>query len=373
MKSVIKRKHPLWRVLMCPLADGGDGTLQVLERSFKGRRIHARVRGPLGKMTPAMWVMAGKTAIIEMARASGLALVKGKNRILHASTFGTGQLIKAALDKGCHEILLGVGGTATSDGGAGALEALGLRYFDAAGRRLSGRPKELARLKTIDWTHFDKRILKTKIRVICDVKNPLLGPHGSARAFAPQKGATPRQVRLLERVLKKWASFAHPEKRSQPGSGAAGALAFGLSAYAGARLVRGAPFVMKMTGWHRYLKKACLILTGEGRLDRTSFSGKVIGEIERNRGDRKIWVVCGSHLLKGAFLKRHGIDRVETMGNEGLKTPTRALASATERLLKAMPPFPRKSATADSSCGERESSFLKAYVKGWIPDRDVRE
>jgi glycerate kinase len=339
--DVFQKQFPRARLVQLPLADGGDGTLEVLMNNMKGRLISTRVRGPLGKKVTATWAQcAGKVAVIEMARASGIALVKGKNNTRQATSFGTGELIKAALDKGCRRILIGVGGTATSDGGAGALRALGLRYFDSAGRALDGSPDRMIHLARIDWRGLDPRLKKTKIIVMCDVTNPLLGPNGSAKTFGPQKGASPRDVAFIECVMKRWSGFARRQTQRKPGSGAAGALAFGLSGFLGARLVRGTPFIMSAVQWQKAARRADIIVTGEGRLDRTSFSGKVIGSIAR-RGHAKTFALCGDSSLGGVYLRRHGILHIERLGKSGLRRPAAALTQAARRLCAFLSSSPR--------------------------------
>jgi len=275
-------------------------------------------------------------AVIEMARASGLALVKGKKRIREATSFGTGQLIKAALDKGCRQIVLGVGGTASSDGGAGALQALGLKYIDKEGLPVSPQPKDLIRIHGIDRTTFDNRLRKTKITVLCDVKNPLLGPKGSARVFGPQKGASPQDVVFLERLLARWSRFAKQQVKNRPGAGAAGALAFGLAGFAGARLVEGTPFIIKELGWKSRACTSDWIITGEGRVDQSSFSGKVIGTILKNRFKAKVFVVCGNTSLPQSFLRRKGISRTVKMGSEGLRNPKKTCKNASLKLIRQL-------------------------------------
>ncbi len=287
----------------------------MLATALGGKEIRTTVEGPLGKKVRAAWSVLGdgRTAVIEMARASGLALVHGKNKIMEATSIGTGQLIQAALAKGCRTIYIGVGGTACSDGGAGALAALGFRYFDNRGTELSANPKELLRLARIDRKHLDARLKRARIHVLCDVTNPLLGPRGSARTYGPQKGATPVQVRLLEKMLRRWSTFARPRLKNKPGVGAAGALAFGLVAFANATLVAGTPFVMKRLNWARAARGADIIFTGEGRLDKTSLQGKVAGEILKRRGKSKVVVVCGSNLLTRRQTKAAGIDQCFTL------------------------------------------------------------
>lgn len=320
---------------MLPLADGGDGTLDVLNSALGGEIRRTWVRGPLGKPVLARWghVKKKKLALIEMAEASGLRLIK-KNRIRDGTSFGTGQLIRAALEAGCRSAMIGVGGTATADGGAGALQALGLRYLDRDGRELQASPADLIRLFQVDETALDARLKNLKISVLCDVTNPLLGPRGSARVFGPQKGASPADVRFLEKVLSRWSRFARRQTKNSPGAGAAGAVAFGLSAFLGASLVEGAPFILKTVGWKKIARQSKIILTGEGKLDRTSFSGKVVGAVLKNRGGARVGVVCGSCSLSRSEWKRKGIAAVEEMGKEGLMNPKRELKRAAYRLFR---------------------------------------
>lgn len=315
----------------------------MLVAAFGGRRRHTRVTGPLGRPVDAAWAivtgvpgLAGRTAVIEMARASGLALIRGKNRVMEATSFGTGELIRAAMKAGCRNVLIGVGGTATAEGGAGALEALGFRYFDREGRRLRARPRDLIRLAQVDAAAVDPRLGRLNLFVLCDVRNPLLGRHGSARTFAPQKGATPGQVHVIERFLKHWATFAARPTQGRPGAGAAGALAFGLSGFAGAQLVEGTPFMMRAVRWKERARRADWIVTGEGRLDRTSFDGKVAGDVARHRSHAHVLVLCGSCRVSPAVLEKAGIDAVEVLGPRGLRAPGRALEAAARRFCDRM-------------------------------------
>ena len=231
-----------------PLADGGEGTLDVLCPSSDARRP-ARVRGPLGELVDAEWGLRGDTAVVEMARASGLALVAGGNDPLRATTFGTGELLRAALDAGLRRAIVAVGGSATVDGGLGALEALD---FDLRGADLV---------------------------VACDVTTPFAE---AARVFGPQKGADAAAVAKLERRLERLAERYRTERgvdvRDLPGAGAAGGLAGGLAAY-GARLVPGAALVADILGLRDAVRHASLVLTGEGHVDATSFAGKVVGHV----------------------------------------------------------------------------------------------
>ena len=231
-----------------PLADGGEGTLEVLCPSSDARRP-ARVHGPLGEPVDAEWGLRGDTAVIEMARASGLALVAGRNDPLRATTFGTGELLRAALDAGVRRAIVAVGGSATVDGGLGALEALD---FDLRG---------------------------ADVVVACDVTTPFAE---AARVFGPQKGAGAAAVaeleRRLERLADRYRDARGVDVRDLPGAGAAGGLAGGLAVY-GARLVPGAALVADVVGLRGAMRDASLVLTGEGRVDATSFAGKVVGHV----------------------------------------------------------------------------------------------
>lgn len=331
--STFKKEKPHWKILELPVADGGDSTLDVLSRAFDARVVKTRVRGPLGKPVIALWAYSKKTAIIEMAHASGLRLIEGKNKIMDASSFGTGELIRAALEKGCTKIFIGVGGTATADGGAGALRALGLRYKDKEGQRLSGSPKELVKIKEVGWSQLHPQLRSTKILVLCDVTNPLLGAMGSARVFGPQKGATPKQVQQIEKGLRHWSRFAKHQTKNKPGAGAAGALAYGLSAFVNARLVKGSPAIFEAIKWKKEARRSSVIITGEGQLDQTSFSGKTIGEIRKQAPTKPIYVICGKNKLSDRERRRHRIAGVIEMGARGLKKPEQSLKIAAHSLL----------------------------------------
>lgn len=255
------------RLVLLPLADGGDGTLEALRSSLGGRKVFVKVTGPLGTPVRAFYLRAGRTAVIEMAKASGLKLVPPDRRNpLVTTTRGTGELISHAFARGARRILLGVGGSATVDGGAGALEVV---------------TPEMARAVT----------------VLCDVTNPLLGPRGAAAVFGPQKGATPKQVRILERRLAAWAlelkKRTGVDVRRMKGTGAAGGLPAGLAAY-GARLTPGAPYILQEAGFPRPCQ---LVVTGEGRVDATSLGGKVVGSVLK-MSPAPVVLVCGRCDLK---------------------------------------------------------------------------
>jgi len=267
--------------VLLPLSDGGQGTTECLVRAARGRLQAVGVTGPLGRpVTASLGLLTnGRSAVLEMAAASGLALVApGERDPMHATTRGTGELIRAALNADAREILLGIGDSATCDGGAGMAQALGVRLLDKRGGPVGPGAAGLRDLAHIDVSRRDPRLADATLRIACDVDNPLTGPHGAARVFGPQKGATPDQVRQLEEALRQLADVIRRDLRLDvfdlPGGGAAGGLGAGAVAFLGASLQSGAETVLDILGVDDLLTRADLVLTGEGRLDAQSLAGK---------------------------------------------------------------------------------------------------
>lgn len=265
-----------------PLADGGEGTVDALVQATGGKFISRQVEGPRGEPVTATFGILGDehTAVIEMAAASGLPLVPEEFRdLLRTTTYGTGQLITAALDQGCRQLIVGIGGSATNDGGAGMAQALGVRFLDEQGRPIprvsGGRLKDIAH---IDISELDSRLGQCQVRIACDVDNPLYGPQGAAYVYAPQKGADPAQVKQLDAGLRHYAQVleeALGESVAEiPGSGAAGGLGAGLLAFADASLQPGVEIVTEVVELRKKVQGADLIITGEGRIDRQTAFGK---------------------------------------------------------------------------------------------------
>ncbi len=262
-----------------PVGDGGDGTGELLIKKHNGLVIPATVQDPLGRpITASFGLVNTDTAIIEMASASGLHLLKPHElNPLQATSFGTGELVKQALDKGAKNIVLAIGGSATVDGGTGLLRALGIRFLDASGHEIT-TPDRLVDLTRIDLSNLDQRIVASRITILCDVENTLLGVHGSAAVFGPQKGATPDMVTKLDAGLATLARVA----RQQTGvamadikhGGAAGGVAAGLHTFLNARLVNGIDFFLDFTSFADALTNADLVITGEGSLDDQTLHGK---------------------------------------------------------------------------------------------------
>ncbi len=265
-----------------PLADGGEGTVDALVQATGGKFISQQVEGPRGEPVTATFGILGdgQTAVIEMAAASGLPLVPQEYRNpLHTTTYGTGQLIKAALDQGCQQLIVGIGGSATNDGGAGMAQALGARFLDEQGQPIprvsGGRLKDIA---YIDISALDSRLADCQVRVACDVDNPLYGPQGAAYVYAPQKGATPAQVQALDAGLRHYAKVLEKAIGKSvaeiPGAGAAGGLGAGLVPFADASLEPGVQIVVEAVRLREKAQGADLIITGEGRIDRQTAFGK---------------------------------------------------------------------------------------------------
>ena len=268
-------------VVTVPMADGGEGTVQSLVDATGGRLVTARVKGPLGKPVQATYGILGDgvTAVIEMAAASGLPLVPpGERNPEHTTTYGTGELIKAALDAGAKKLIVGLGGSATTDGGLGMAAALGAKLLDKGGLPIVRKGLGMGSLETIDVKRFDSRVAAADIRVACDVDNPLYGPNGAAHVYGPQKGATPKIVADLDRGLRRVAEVVKRDLRKDvaemPGAGAAGGLGAGLVAFCGARLERGVKIVIDTVGLREKMQGCDLCLTGEGRIDFQTAFGK---------------------------------------------------------------------------------------------------
>jgi glycerate kinase len=331
----LRAVRPAWQLTPFPLADGGPGTLDlVLARVPGARRRTSRVADPLGRPVDAAWaVLPGDVAVIEMAQASGLGRVAtGERRPLDASTFGTGQLIRAALDAGCRRLIVGAGGSATTDGGAGALAALGARFLDDDDAPLRPTPRELARCASIELD-VDHRLSHAELEVWTDVRNPMLGPDGASHVYARQKGATGWDAVFLEQALRRVASLVPAGNglalARLPGSGAAGGLAWGLVAACGATLQPGFLSLAALVHLDDALARADLVLTGEGRLDAQTKFDKGPWGLARLAKARRCRVVCfagACTLERDAWRVR--FDEVVSLGPPGADAARRLEACA---------------------------------------------
>ncbi len=330
--QVLREERTAWEIDLFPLADGGPGTLELLAAQWPdAERRRAIVDDPLGRPVEVEWLLHGSTAFIEMAQASGLWRMQALEP-LDATTTGTGQLLRAAQEAGATRLVVGAGGSATSDGGAGALAALGARFLDSSGHPLPPTPRALVRCAAIA-----RPTVSLQGEVWTDVRNPLLGPHGAAAIYGPQKGATAADVELIERALSTLASLA-PGVEHLPGAGAAGGLAWGLCALAGFTVTPSFPPLASLTHLAHRVAHAQLIITGEGRLD------------EQTRFDKGPWALAG-------LAHEHAVPVVAVVGQNLL--PTASWSGHFRDVLETggRPTSPREAL-------ERLQATVRAWVKG---------
>ena len=303
IESSFQNVFPEAEIIKIPIADGGEGTVEAMVRATDGSFEFSEVEGPMGNITSAKWGMLGnsKTAVIEIAEACGLHLVQANKRNpMTASSFGVGQLVVAALDKGAKKSIIGLGGSATNDGGYGFLRAIGVQFLDSEGNELNGHFETLSLLSDINFNHIDTRIKNTSIEIACDVDNPLLGEKGASKVFAAQKGASNKMIEELESIMTNYYEIISSQLGSQlndrPGFGAAGGLGFGISAFINSELKSGINIVLEALNFNQYLLDADLVITGEGRIDSQSERGKApIGVIKyANQLNCKVIVIAGS-------------------------------------------------------------------------------
>ena len=299
MAEGLRRALPDATLALVPMADGGPGTVEAMVAAAEnGQRMTAAAHDALGRPLAAAWgIIDGSTAVIEMAAASGLTLLTEDERDPRiASTYGTGELVRAALDAGCRRIIVGIGGSATNDGGAGMAQALGARLLDDAGQDLPPGGAALARLSRIDASGLDPRLGQCRLLAASDVFNPLCGPQGASLVYGPQKGATPAVAQELDAALRRYAQVIERDLGVRvldlAGAGAAGGLGAGLVAFLGAELVPGAQLVAEAAGLRQKLAGADLALTGEGRLDAQTSFGKAPWEVARLARDCGLPVIA---------------------------------------------------------------------------------
>lgn len=331
-----RRALPNAELVLLPVADGGDGLARVLGDALQATPQSLPVTGPVGQPVKATWLYSreNRTAVIEMAAAAGLALLDpSKLAPMTASTYGVGELILAALDKGAQRILLGIGGSATTDGGMGMAKALGVVFRDAQGSILEANGYRLSEIAEIDTTGLDTRLGAVQIQVICDVDNPLLGARGAATVFAPQKGADTTQVKQLEAGLTHFAevldSSLGKDVRNTPGAGAAGGLGAGSIAFLDAGLQPGAELVLDLLHFDEALKGADLVITAEGRLDGQTAFGKAPAAVARRA--RAAGIPCIA--IAGSL--GDGMDALDAIGITAAYTLCRGPASLADAMLNA--------------------------------------
>ena len=284
-QRVIPRHFPACEVVCIPVADGGEGTVDCFVQAMGAQRVEITVTNALGEKSAAAYARLGELAIIEMAAAAGLPQVGERRCPGTATTYGVGELIAHAIDSGCRKILLGLGGSATNDGGCGCAAALGVRFYDADGQSFIPAGDTLGRIARIDTAKANERLRSVELTVMCDVTNPLYGPTGAAYIFGPQKGADAEKIKSLDAGLRHFGDVIRSQLgidvSMMPGAGAAGGMGAGCVALLSGTMQSGIDAVLDVTGFDRQLEGADLVITGEGRIDSQSADGKVISGVAR--------------------------------------------------------------------------------------------
>jgi glycerate kinase len=315
----VREIFPEAEIVKIPMADGGDGTVQCLVNATGGEILKEKVTGPLGNEVLASYGILGdkKTAVIEMAEASGLTLVpENKRNPLITTTYGTGQLIKAGLDRGCRKMIIGIGGSATNDGGAGMVQALGVKLLDREGKEIGFGGGELKKILRIDTKYLDNRLSETTVLIASDVSNPLCGPKGASRIYGPQKGATPEIIEQLDESLAYFAEIIkrdlNKDVKDVPGAGAAGGLGASLIAFLDAELRPGIEIIIEIVKLEQVIKDADLVITGEGKIDSQTIYGKAPIGVAKIAKKYNIPVIAVAAIIgdDANIVHQHGIDNL---------------------------------------------------------------
>jgi glycerate 2-kinase len=313
----IREIFPEAEVIKIPMADGGDGTVECLVNATGGEILKEKVIGPLGDKVLAHYGFLGdkKTAVIEMAAASGLTLVpENKRDPLITTTYGTGQLIKAALNQGCRKMIIGIGGSATNDGGAGMVQALGVKLLDQEGKEVGFGGGELKKIVKIDISCMDNRLSDIKVLVASDVNNPLCGPQGASKIYGPQKGATPETIEELDESLAYFAELIkrdlNKDVKDIPGAGAAGGLGASLMAFLNAEIRSGIEIIIEIVKLEQNIKEADLVITGEGKIDSQTIYGKAPVGVAKIAKKYNVPVVAVAAIIEedSRIFQSYGID-----------------------------------------------------------------
>mgnify|MGYP002714449073 FL=1 len=352
MQRGILRQFPDAICRLVPLADGGEGTVDALLSACAGRKVSCRVRGPL----PQQWVESyfalmdeGKTAIIEMAKANGIHLIPlaQRNPAL-TSTYGTGEMIRQALDLGVSKIVIGLGGSVTNDAGSGMVQALGVKFLDQAGLEVQPCGGNLKQICEIDLSALDARLATTEMLIASDVNNPLCGEYGASAIFGPQKGATPELVKILDQNLGYFANLVETtlgvNVQHQAGAGAAGGLGFGLLAFARAKIQSGVELLIQQTGLAEKIAQADVVLTGEGKIDRQTFMGKTpfgVAQVAKSL-NKPVYAFAGmigegiEPLLEAGLTQIIGINPPDISVEDAIRNAENNLTDSVENVMQSL-------------------------------------
>ena len=316
VKEAILQANKQAEIIVHPIADGGEGTVESVCASVGGKLTEVTVTGPLGEPVWAQYgILPGNIAVVEMSAAAGITLIPAELRNpMHTTTFGVGEIIKDAIHNGCRHFIVGIGGSATNDGGVGMLSALGFRFLDEKGNEIPVGAAGLERLATISTENVMPEIRECTFRVACDVTNPLCGEYGCSMVYGPQKGADHEMICKMDAFLERYADLAatvsNKADKNYPGAGAAGGLGFAFLSFLNAKLESGIQIILEETGAERYIKEADIVVTGEGRLDGQSVMGKApvgVAKLAKKYG-KKVIAFSGCIGEDASVCNQHGID-----------------------------------------------------------------
>ncbi|MDM1280948.1 glycerate kinase [Acinetobacter indicus] len=352
MQRGILRQFPDAICRLVPLADGGEGTVDALLNACAGQKVSCRVRGPLPQQQVESYfalIDDGKTAVIEMAKANGIHLIPlaQRNPAL-TSTYGTGEMIRQALDLGVSKIVIGLGGSVTNDAGSGMAQALGVKFLDQAGLEVQPCGGNLKQICEIDLSALDARLATTEILIASDVNNPLCGEYGASAIFGPQKGATPELVKILDQNLGYFANLVETtlgvNVQHQAGAGAAGGLGFGLLAFARAKIQSGVELLIQQTGLTEKIAQADVVLTGEGKIDRQTFMGKTpfgVAQVAKSL-NKPVYAFAGmigegiEPLLEAGFTQIIGINPPDISVEDAIRNAENNLTDSVENVMQSL-------------------------------------
>lgn len=352
MQRGILRQFPDAICRLVPLADGGEGTVDALLNACTGQKVSCRVRGPLPQQQVESYfalIDDGKTAVIEMAKANGIHLIPlaQRNPAL-TSTYGTGEMIRQALDLGVSKIVIGLGGSVTNDAGSGMAKALGVKFLDQAGLEVQPCGGNLKQICEIDLSALDARLATTEMLIASDVNNPLCGEYGASAIFGPQKGATPELVKILDQNLGYFANLVETtlgvNVQHQAGAGAAGGLGFGLLAFARAKIQSGVELLIQQTGLTEKITQADVVLTGEGKIDRQTFMGKTpfgVAQVAKSL-NKPVYAFAGmigediEPLLEAGFTQIIGINPPDISVEDAIRNAENNLTDSVENVMRSL-------------------------------------